>query len=227
MRVSLSEFNPRKFSFHKDPVLVIENFWSPEDRSVFQIAMAQAKWRRLSEIPAAFRAFPNCGDWLKAEIGPSQGAMFLDRVAMPCVADYIESFPNIKGRHMSFSYYSYGVGDCLSTHDDTAEQYVNGERSAGGSLAPTNQAPRRRIAVVSYFHDEWQHDWGGELIVYDSRKKKDGRLVLDVKYCLEPKPGAAVFFTVPRYHRVCRVDPLADAHKRLSIAGWFMTEHEE
>jgi SM-20-related protein len=32
-------------------------------------------------------------------------------------------------------------------------------------------------------------------------------------------------FTVPRFHRVCRVDPTAGQHRRLSIAGWFMTEH--
>jgi SM-20-related protein len=31
-------------------------------------------------------------------------------------------------------------------------------------------------------------------------------------------------FTVPRFHRVCRVDPMAGQHRRLSIAGWFMTE---
>ncbi|MEC4679667.1 MAG: hypothetical protein VST67_03095 [Nitrospirota bacterium] len=31
--------------------------------------------------------------------------------------------------------------------------------------------------------------------------------------------------TVPQFHRVCRVDALAGNHKRLSIAGWFMTEH--
>ena len=42
---------------------------------------------------------------------------------------------------------------------------------------------------------------------------------------LRLKRGALVMFTVPRYHRVCRVDQTAGQHRRLSIAGWFMTEH--
>jgi SM-20-related protein len=34
-----------------------------------------------------------------------------------------------------------------------------------------------------------------------------------------------VILSVPRFHRVARVDALAGANRRLSIAGWFMTEH--
>ncbi len=223
MKTRLAEFNPKKFSFHKDPVLVLEDFWSKEERDVFLAAMAQAEWKKRSEIQATTLAFPNCGDWLKAQIGPSEGNALLSRMALPCIADYIESFPKLKGRHMGFSYYSYGAGDCLSTHDDTDEQYARMDAIPGQS--PQALPPQRRIAVVSYFHHEWNPDWGGELIVYDSRKKKDGQVRLEVSYCLEPKPGSIVFFTVPRFHRVCRVDPLANEHRRMSIAGWFMTEH--
>ena len=223
MKTRLKEFNPKKFSFHQDPVLILEDFWSMEERDTFLDAMDQAEWKKRSEIQATQLAFPNCGDWLKAQISPSEGSALLKRIALPCIADYIESFPQIKQRHMSFSYYSYGAGDCLSTHNDTDEQYARDDVNPGQSPQPV--LAQRRIAVVTYFHQEWEHDWGGELIVYDSRKKKDGQVRLEVSYCLEPKPGSIVFFTVPRFHRVCRVDPLANEHRRMSIAGWFMTEH--
>lgn len=39
------------------------------------------------------------------------------------------------------------------------------------------------------------------------------------------RPGCLAIFTVPRYHRVCLVDRVAGNQRRLSIAGWFMTEH--
>ena len=223
MKTRFKEFNPKKFSFHQDTVLILEDFWSKEERGTFLAAMEQAEWKKRSEIQATNLAFPNCGDWLKAQIGPTEGSTLLDRIALPCIANYIESFSHIKQRHMSFSYYSYGVGDCLSTHNDTDEQYARDDPNPGQGPQPVSA--QRRIAVVTYFHHKWVPDWGGELIVYDSRKKKDGQVHLEVSYCLEPKPGSIVFFTVPRFHRVCRVDPLANNHRRMSIAGWFMTEH--
>jgi SM-20-related protein len=117
---------------------------------------------------------------------------------------------------MGFSYYSYSAGDCLLTHDDTDQGRLVGER----------QALQRRIALVTYFHEEWQSDWGGELIVYAQRTTQNARPVdLVPTHCVEPRPGSLVMFTVPRFHRVCRVDPTAGQHRRLSIAGWFMTEH--
>ena len=230
MRVRFKEFNPRKFSFHNDPVLIIEDFWPPDERALFQGAMQSSKWKSLTEMPQVNKAFPNCGNWLKAEIAQSEASVFLNRVTLPCIADYIESFPNIKQRHMSFSYYSYGVGDCLSTHDDTGEEYSVERQPAQLNSEERERSKQpfpalRRIALVAYLHDQWEHDWGGELIIFDTRKGKDGKPTLEVTHCLEPKPGSLVMFTVPRFHRVCRVDPLADSHKRLSIAGWFMTEH--
>lgn len=201
------------FSFHRNSVLVVENFWSPAEQALFREQMNRAPWRNLSDLPNAREDFPNSGNWAKAEIGLDEGRRFLSRLELPCIRDYIESFPNIIGRHVGFNYYSYSAGDCLLTHDDTDQgRFVTGRR-----------AMQRRIAVVTYFHEEWQPDWGGELIVYERRA--DGKTELLPTHCIEPRPGSLVMFTVPRFHRVCRVDPTAGEHRRLSIAGWFMTEH--
>jgi SM-20-related protein len=148
------------FSFHKNPVLVVENFWSAEERGFFQEGMKQAVWKSLADLPTVREDFPNAGNWAKAEIGPAHGQRFLSRLQLPCIQEYMESFPNITGRHMGFSYYSYSAGDCLLTHDDTDQGY-----SMEGK-----QAPLRRIALVSYFHDEWRSEWGGELIIYAKRR---------------------------------------------------------
>jgi SM-20-related protein len=217
MRVRFQEFASRRFAFHKDPVLVLEEFWSPKDMAYFQEAMNRSQWKALADMPEVSQAFPNCGNWIKAEMAPQEGAAFLERLALDCIHEYIESFPNIKQRHMNFSYYSYAAGDCLSTHNDTEEGYSPDRRA---------QPALRRVALVTYMHSEWSQDWGGELILYETRKNRQGELVCDVSQCIAPQPGSLVLFTVPRYHRVCRVDPLAGSHKRLSIAGWFMTEHE-
>lgn len=204
-------------SLHKNPVLVVENFWSPEERQFFRGRMSQAPWKSLSDLPQVREDFPNSGNWAKAEIGPEEAQRFLSRLQLPCIRDYIESFPNIIGRHVGFSYYSYSAGDCLLTHDDTDQ----------GRLVEGRRAPQRRIAVVTYFHEEWQPDWGGELIIYERRTDRSGGHINNLipTYCIEPRPGSLVMFTVPRFHRVCRVDPTAGQHRRLSIAGWFMTEH--
>jgi SM-20-related protein len=212
--VSLSDL--QSFSFRQSPVLVVENFWSADERQYFRDAMNQAAWKSLSDLPKVREDFPDSGNWAKAEIGPAQGNRFLSRLQLPCIQEYMESFPDIIGRHMGFSYYSYSAGDCLLTHDDTDQgQPVGGRR-----------APLRRIALVSYFHEEWQSDWGGELIVYATRSTHTAeKPALSVTHCIEPRPGSLVMFTVPRFHRVCRVDQTAGQHRRLSIAGWFMTEH--
>jgi SM-20-related protein len=212
--VSLADLS--SFSFHKNPVLVVEDFWSREERQFFREGMAQATWKSLSDLPKVREDFPNTGNWAKAEIERTQGQQLFSRVQLPCVQSYIESFPNITGRHAGFNYYSYAAGDCLPTHDDTDQGYrVEGV-----------PAPQRRIALVSYFHDEWRSDWGGELIIYSKRKMHSSEQPdLEVTHCIEPRPGSLIMFTVPRFHRVCRVDQVAGNQRRLSIAGWFMTEH--
>lgn len=204
------------FSFHRSPVLVIEDFWTPDERRYFRERMNQAVWKSLSDLAYVREDFPQSGDWAKAEIGPEEGQRFLSRIQFPFIQDYIESFPHIIGRHLGFNYYSYAAGDCLLTHDDTVQNQQGGEQ----------QAPLRRIAVVTYFHEEWQPDWGGELIIYENRSDSStGCRNLVPTHCIEPRPGSLVMFTVPRFHRVCRIDPTAGQHRRLSIAGWFMTEH--
>ena len=196
--------------------MMVENFWSAEERRFFREGMNQAIWKSHLDLPSVGEDFPNSGNWAKAEIGQVEGQRFLSKIQFPFIRDYIESFPNIIGRHVGFNYYSYSVGDCLLTHDDTDQ----GRRVEG------RRAPKRRIAVVTYFHEEWQPDWGGELIIYERcADRAGGPINLLPTHCIEPRPGSLVMFTVPRFHRVCRVDPTAGQHRRLSIAGWFMTEH--
>lgn len=216
MKVNFSQFHPERFSFAEDPVLILDDFWSPDERKLFREAMARSKWITLSDMPPVAEAFPNCGNWRKAEIGSTEAAHFLQRVGMPCIADYVESFPNIKSRHVNFNFYSYGAGDCLPTHDDTDDLY---------SYAQDHRPPTRRLALVTYFHEEWHPDWGGELMMYGPQTDSKRNMSLQVTHCIPPSPGSLAIFAVPRQHRVCRVDPLAGDYKRLSIAGWFMTEH--
>ncbi len=216
MHVSFHQFNPRKFSFRKDPVLVLDNFWTEREMEIFREAMTHSSWTGLRDMPAVSRAFPGSGNWLKAEIGARERQLFLEKLSLPCIAEYVESFPNIRRRHVNFNYYSYGAGDCLPTHDDTDEAYA-----ANRDRPP----PLRRLALATYVHSEWNTDWGGELILYHAGKDSRGNRVLDVAQCIAPQPGSLALFAVPRFHRVCRVDALAGDHKRLSIAGWFMTEH--
>jgi len=204
------------FSFHKNPVLVVENFWSADERQFFREGMHQAAWKSLADLQKVREDFPNAGNWAKAEIGQAQGQRLLSRLQLPCIQAYMESFQNIAGRHVGFNYYSYAAGDCLLTHDDTDQGYVM------EGATPL----RRRIALVSYFHDEWRSDWGGELIIYAKGKRHSSEQPdLKVTHCIEPRPGSLVMFTVPRFHRVCRVDRVAGDKRRLSIAGWFMTAH--
>jgi SM-20-related protein len=216
MKTHFSSFNPEQFSFAKDPVLVLEHFWNADERKAFREAMDRSTWTALAEMEAVANAFQNCGNWHKAEIAPAEATRFIERVGLPCIAEYMESFPDIIGRHINFNFYSYGVGDCLSTHDDTDNAYTY----AQGKIPPT-----RRLALATYFHEEWHPDWGGELIIYKEHAGPNGKKSLEVVECIAPSPGSLAIFAVPRLHRVCRVDPLAGDHKRLSIAGWFMTEH--
>ncbi len=215
MIIRFEEFNPDTFSFLTDPVLVLEEFWTAQEQAFFQEAMNRTKWKALSEMPQVSRAFPNCGNWLKGEISPAEADSFLKRLSLPCITEYIDSFPDVMERHLSFAYYSYSAGDSLSTHDDTDEAYLR-DRQTYRAL--------RRLACVSYIHTDWEPDWGGELIVYEPRQDKQGKRVLEISHCVAPKPRSLAFFTVPRMHRVCRWDALAGSHKRLSITGWFMTE---
>ncbi|HJO58821.1 MAG TPA: 2OG-Fe(II) oxygenase family protein, partial [Nitrospinaceae bacterium] len=88
-------------------------------------------------------------------------------------------------------------------------------------------SPLRRLAIAAYFHDEWDVDWGGELILYGTEKDETGKhKTVEISECIAPEPRSLVIFTVPRFHRICRIDPRAtDGYQQLSIETWFMTEH--
>jgi SM-20-related protein len=217
MIVAYKDFKPETFSFQNDPVLVLEGFWSPEDQKYFLDAMEKASWNSLMDMPNSARSFPNCGNWLKGRVEQKDRENFLGKIDLDCISDYIDSFPNITGRHLNLAYYSYGVGDSLSTHDDTAEDYLDSHDG------PMHQ---RRLAMVSYFHEEWHPDWGGELIVYEKKESKEGKKALEICGCVAPKPRSLAMFTVPRFHRVCRIDPHAGNNRRKTIVTWFMTEHQ-
>jgi SM-20-related protein len=218
MLVTWPDFVPTTFSFHDDPVLVIENFWTTGERKLFRDAMQRSSWQPLRDMPLVHAAFPNCGNWGKGSMARPEVSRLLERLALPYIEHFMESFPDITGRSLSFSYYSYGSGDCLLTHDDTAQ--------SGSSSLDAQRVSRRRLALVSYVHEEWEADWGGELIIYKAdRQTGTGRPKLHISHCIAPEPGSLVLFTVPRFHRVCRVDPIAGEHARLSIAGWLLTEH--
>ena len=216
MKVLYKDFNQEAFSFQNDPVLVLEEFWTTDDQAFFLDAMKKAAWKTLKDMPAVASAFPNSGNWHRGDVAQEEREIFLSKITLDCIADHIDSFPNIKGRHLNLNYYSYGVGDCLPTHDDTDEAYV-----------PSNlpRPPLRRLAMVAYFHNEWEPSWGGELIVYGERKDKTGKKTLNIVGCVAPKPRSLAMFTVPRHHRVCRIDPIAGDNRRKTIVTWFMTEH--
>ncbi len=217
MKVLFQNFSQKSFSFDKDPVLVLEEFWTPEEQTFFQNAMNQTAWKKLEDMPEVSRAFPNCGNWSTGDIGQPERKKFLDKINLPCIADYTGSSPDIKQPHLNLNYFSYAVGDCLSIHDDTNEK----------DLTSQEPSPLRRLAIAAYFHDEWDVDWGGELILYGTEKDETGKhTTVEISECIAPEPRSLVIFTVPRFHRICRIDPRAtDGYQQLSIETWFMTEH--
>ena len=211
MKIPYQEFDPQNFSFHEHPVVALQNFWSPEEMARYRAAMQASQWARLSEMSGLQDRFPHCGDWSMAEMAQSEREAFLARVLMPCIEEYMSSFEQVKGGTMNFHYYDYGVGDALSIHDDDVRE-------------EHQPLVRRRIAVATYMHEDWSPHWGGEFMAYRG-EKVDGEMKYELTHCFEPQGGQLVLFTVPRFHRVSRVDPLAGNHRRLSISGWFMTEH--
>lgn len=211
MRVSVRDFDAASFSLREHPVLVIEDFWTTSEMAQFRRAMAASQWVAREQMPDTSESFAGCGNWKKAEIvDPEQGAL-VDRILMPFVISFIDSIAGVVGRVMSFNYFDYGSGDCLTLHSDERTDRRDDER---------RESVTRRIALATYVHETWDVNWGGELITYEVRNGG-----YEVDHCIAPDPGSLVLFTVPRHHRVCRVDPLAGSNRRLSIAGWFMTDH--
>jgi len=181
----------------------------------FRQAMQAARWVARDQMSETRSGFPGCGNWQKAALGEPERNALVERVLMPFVVDYVNSFDGAVGRVMSFNYFSYACGDCLSLHDD--------ERT-GRLDDPRRNSVTRRVALATYFHDRWDVNWGGELMTYDKRAHGGQDEGYAITNCISPDPGSLVLFTVPRHHRVSRVDPLAGDNRRLSIAGWFMTD---
>lgn len=218
MRVRTADQVPQDFSFHDEQVLVIDEFWTPEEAKQLRGALAVApKQNRLLEMDNVSRMFPNCGNWLKGEMPEPELAWFAERVMLPCVNQHAQTFEDAIGGMISFQYYTYGVGDGLTLHDDTDSGFDND---------PERDKVKRRIAVVTYLHEQWHSNWGGELVLYDDPPPNaDENVPLQPREFIAPSPRSIAMFAVPRLHKVCRVDPLAGEHQRLSVAGWFMTKH--
>ena len=207
MYTNTQEFDPTTFSFANDPVLIVEDFWSAEEAAYFRECMTKARWINEAERFNALDTFYGSGTWQKGfpELDEEK-QRFFSCLMIPCAKNAMTSTPGYDGHYMNMNYYSYGQGDCLPTHND-----YNAYPSAGNDL----EGYDRRLAYVCYWHETWKSDWGGELFIYQN---VDDRMLVD--YCIIPKPGTLVMFTVPRPHRIARIDPYAGDHKRLSSAGW-------
>jgi hypothetical protein len=121
--------------------------------------------------------------------GPEQK----QKLSWPKSSDYSRAYSYPVFRHTwSLFRISHGGGTRVSTIIRTRPEIVCCPMTIptkairiGGATAP-----RRRLALVSYFHDEWRSDWGGELIIYAKRKAHvSGSPTL--KSCTVSSPGLA------------------------------------
>jgi SM-20-related protein len=95
MRVRLEDFDAAGFSLHEHPVLVLENFWSPEEMTRYRGAMQRSDWITRGSMEDTAKSFPGCGDWGKAVIQEPERDSFLQRVMMPFVTDFVDSFEDV------------------------------------------------------------------------------------------------------------------------------------
>jgi hypothetical protein len=58
VRPALLPVGLEAFSFHQTPVLVIENFWSAEERTQFRQAMNRANWNQLARFVVRAAGLP-------------------------------------------------------------------------------------------------------------------------------------------------------------------------
>lgn len=83
MQVSWPDFTPATFSFHDDPVLVVENCWTAVERRQFRDAMERSSWQLLHERAWRPRCLPQLrelaqrGAWpFRRSAGCSNGSLF-------------------------------------------------------------------------------------------------------------------------------------------------------
>ncbi len=109
-----------------------------------------------------------------------------------------------EGRHwvaIMFKSYAYGPGTCAPWHSD-------GRKYSG--------------AFVYYYHDAWQHEWGGNLLIASRRSTFwRGKPRTDLGTFVFPQPNRLVLIGPETLHTVDRVSAAASC--RLSIAGFLMT----
>jgi SM-20-related protein len=89
-------------------------------------------------------------------------------------------------------------GDFLTLHDDTA--------------------PTRRAAYTLGFSRQWRGDWGGQLLMHDTRTR-------EITRGFAPRFNTLNLFRTPQWHSVAQVATYAAA-PRLSVVGWLKTEAE-
>ncbi|MFQ5995177.1 MAG: hypothetical protein ACE5K1_08770 [Acidiferrobacterales bacterium] len=82
MRTRSRNFVPENFSFHDDPILILDEFWTLEETVYFRETMDRVCWKALTELPDASRTFRNCGNWLQVELGGPQRSAFLASVTL-------------------------------------------------------------------------------------------------------------------------------------------------
>lgn len=211
MKCRLEHFDATAFSFEKDPVLILDGFWSKQEGQEFHADMQASMWGSESAQYQRHGYFIGSGDWEKAR--PINGAFerYRDRIlALRCVTNYLDSMRGVEQHLLSMYYFRYHPNGCLPLHND-AEEYPSWvkEREHCGTVI-------RRLAHISYWNPAWNLDWGGELMIYDEACK-------NVTHCIPPAGGRLVLFTTPRHHRVNRVDPISK-QMRISSAGWISTQ---
>lgn len=103
--------------------------------------MQAAQWTARDEMPDTRRTFSDCGNWRKADIVEPQRSALVERVLLPFVAEFVDSFEGVIGRVMNFNYFNYASGDCLSLHTD--------ERSE--RLAIQLAGDNKRLSIAGWF----------------------------------------------------------------------------
>ncbi len=89
----------------------------------------------------------------------------------------------------------YNAGEFYALHRDNPQQKND-----------------RVISAVYYLHEEWHHDWGGQLHLQDKSDKW---------HTLEPKPNRIAMFRSDLLHEV-----LQAKHQRLSITAWLRSNDD-
>lgn len=108
-------------------------------------SMQAAQWTARDEMPDTRRTFSDCGNWRKADIVEPQRSALVERVLLPFVAEFVDSFEGVVGRVMNFNYFNYASGDCLSLHTDERSERLDDTRRES---IPTTANSRARYPPV-------------------------------------------------------------------------------